>query len=234
MIRALLLFLLLLPLPLQAKAIIGDTSIRHIDIDSYFTGTNLMIFGAREEAGDVIVVVRGPERNFVIRRKKRRLGVWVNVEQHAMLNIPEFYAVASSRRLEDIPAQPLLDSLEIGQLHLPYSLQAQEFIEAFRRLRAKQMLYPEDIEISFMGETLFKTVIRFPEKIPRGTYTAEFYLINDGQLVGMQSIPIQVSKVGMDAAIYDLAHSYPYAYGILSIGLALAAGWFAAWVFRKQ
>ena len=87
--------------------------------------------------------------------------------------------------------------------------------------------------ITIMGETLFKTAIYFPEKIPRGEYTAEVYLLRDGVVTAMQSTPLMVNKEGMDAFIYDLAHHYPMFYGIVSVLIALSFGWVASVAFRK-
>ena len=85
-----------------------------------------------------------------------------------------------------------------------------------------------------MGETLFKTVIPFPDTIPRGMYTAEIYLISDGTLVGMQALPIKVEKTGFDAAVYDFAHVHPLRYAAIAITMAIIAGWGADKVFRRR
>ena len=43
---------------------------------------------------------------------------------------------------------------------------------------------------------------------------------------------ITVRKVGLERWIYNLAHDQPLAYGILSLAIAIAAGWLASAVFR--
>ena len=85
-----------------------------------------------------------------------------------------------------------------------------------------------------MGETLFKTVIEFPNNIPPGDYTAEIYLLSDGDVVGMQSTPIKVVKSGMDAFLYIYAHDYPLLYGITAVVLALVIGWFTGRMFEHM
>ena len=61
-------------LPLQAKPVIADLSDYDIRIDSSFTGTSLLLFGARNEPGDVIVVVRGPKKKFVVQKNHPRIN----------------------------------------------------------------------------------------------------------------------------------------------------------------
>ena len=53
-------------------------------IEWNFTGANIFLFGAIEgeispdNKPDVIVVVRGPEKPLIARKKERIAGVWVN------------------------------------------------------------------------------------------------------------------------------------------------------------
>ncbi|MGH7005813.1 MAG: TIGR02186 family protein, partial [Alphaproteobacteria bacterium] len=82
-----------------------------IAITSGFRGTDLTIFGALDNADpliqrqgryDIVVVLTGPERSFVVRRKDRYLGIWVNAESVSFRNIPASYSLASTRSLQDI------------------------------------------------------------------------------------------------------------------------------------
>ena len=43
---------------------------------------------------------------------------------------------------------------------------------------------------------------------------------------------IEVSKVGLERFLYNLAHDRPLIYGLLSLAIAIAAGWMASAVFR--
>jgi uncharacterized protein (TIGR02186 family) len=242
MIRFLCIALLaLIPLPASASPLIADLSNYRIDIDSGFNGTRMFLFGVRNEGGDIIVVVRGPLKDFIVRKKEEIAGIWVNRERMKFWDIPYYYAVASSRPLENIQQDTIFRQLGIGQKNLfnppadPKVLaNFEQFSEAFLEQQYINRLYmsaPESIE--FMGETLFKTTIEFPDNIPPGDYTAEIYLVSYGEVVGMQSTPIRVVKTGLDAFLYRYAHESPAFYGITAIVMALAAGWFAGRLFEK-
>ena len=84
-----------------------------------------------------------------------------------------------------------------------------------------------------MGESLFKAEITFPDNMPRGIYTAEAYLFNDGQLIGMRSMPINVYKTGFDAFVYDSAQHYSLYYGLIATLLAAGIGWTTSWLFQR-
>ena len=131
----------------------------------------------------------------------------------------------------------LLKQLGIGQdnlLNPAADVRFSEFQEAFLRYQLGRKLYMKAPDkIDFMGETLFKTAIEFPDNIPPGNYTAEIYLLSDNEVVGMQSTPITVVKSGLDAFLYMYAHQHPALYGISAIVIALCVGWFAGRIFEK-
>lgn len=241
---AVVLLWLLCPISAQAKPLVADLSQYDIAITSSFTGANLILFGAREAAGDVVVVVRGPARDYTMRKKERVAGIWVNRTSMHLENIPGYYAIASTKPLDRLLSPHMLETLQIGIPHLPYlgtkhdskltPQQQQEFAQAFIANRLDKRLYADNEEaVTFMGDTLFKTILPFPDITPRGGYTAETYLIYNGEIVGMQATPLHVAKSGFDAMVFEMAHEYPVFYGILAVVMAISAGWLASAVFRK-
>jgi uncharacterized protein (TIGR02186 family) len=225
----------------QAKSLISDISDHLINIDSNFTGTDVLLFGARNDPGDIVVVIRGPHQSYMVRKKERVAGIWVNREQVRFDGVSNFYTIASSKPLQAIRGNNLLSPLGIGITNLSFSNnrgllvnEAAPFKEALMNHLLDNELYLSTPKlIPFIGEVLFRVVIRFPENIPRGAYTAETYLINNGQLLAMQSTPIIVRKTGFDAYVFDMAHDHSTIYGLLAISMALSAGWLAGLLFRK-
>lgn len=232
---------LMIPTPIHATPILADISQYRIEIDSSFTGTRLFLFGVRNNTGDVVVVVRGPAKNYMMRKKEPIMGIWANRDRMKFYDVPDFYAVATSKHLNKIEQKSLFKRLAIGEETLmtpplnPKALKKfNEYRKAFLEHQQRNNLYttiPE--KLNFMGETLFKTVIEFPDTIPAGDYVAEIYLISDGKITGMQSTPIKVSKSGLDAFLHDYAHNHPTFYGLAAVFMALGAGWFASRIFEK-
>lgn len=240
----LLLCISLFPVAATARSLVADISDREISIDSGFRGTDLLLFGARLDAGDIVVAIRGPVSDYLVRKKERIGGIWVNTKQVRFHDVNGYYSLAASKPLHVLHTPYLLDSLELGISNLQEQLEDKAsikkspiltpFSQALLEYQKKKHLYPEALQdVSFIGETLFRTHLDFPEKIRRGTYTAEIYLIADGQLIGMQSTPIRVEKRGFDAFIYDLAYDHAVVYGILAILLALGGGWVANMFFKR-
>ena len=57
-------------------------------------------------------------------------------------------------------------------------------------------------KIAFLGERLFRTTISFPANVPTGAYLVEIFLVRDKDVIGAQTTPLVVSKVGVDAAVF--------------------------------
>ncbi len=222
----------------HARPIIADLSLRTIEIDSGFNGIDMLLFGARNDAGDIVVVVRGPKRDYMVRKKERIGGIWVNRDHMEFEDTSSFYSIASSRPLDEIHNGQLLISLGIGQSNIlseeSLSEEEEQFRNALFDFQTAKRLYATEVEkVSFIGDTLFRSVLHFPDNISRGTYTAEVYLIRNGELAAVQSTPVLSYKKGFDAYIYDLAYKHPAIYGISSILVALLAGWIAGTIFKK-
>jgi uncharacterized protein (TIGR02186 family) len=230
------------------SSLVTDISSHLISVTSDFTGTELLLFGAIQIAdeeegpnrGDVLVVVRGPEKNVIVRRKARVAGIWVNTEALEFERVPSFYALASNRPVEEIAAPDVLNRLRIGPSRLRFRVAKSEqvslpFEEAIVRQKSRENLYSDqETAVYFLGDTLFRTTIAIPANVPVGDYIAEFYLFKDGELLGAQSSPLFIKKSGLGRQIYDFAYDYPALYGIAAIIVALIAGWLASAIFRKE
>lgn len=226
----------------RAAPLVADLSQHLVGITTGFAGTEVLLFGAIEDPGDVVVIVRGPDRSLIVHRKSRVLGVWANTAQMTFDRVPSFYAVASSRPLDEIAAETVLARHEMGidhlRLALPRAKASPNMATAWRdgliRNHEAKGLYQTEIgKIAFLGNRLFRAKITLPANVPTGTYQVHVFLLNDGRMVSAQTTPLIVSKVGTEAAVFDFAHAQPGWYGLIAIALALMAGWAAHMAFRK-
>lgn len=226
----------------EDNPLITDLNAHLIAITSNFTGTELLLFGSVNVEGDVIVVVRGPEGPVTIRKKDRVAGVWLNRESVTFEDAPSFYALASNAPWTEIVSPSLASRLEIGLVNLRVEpvgdSQTEEERAAFKnallRHRMRERLYQETSGvITFLGPRLFRTRIVFPATVPVGSYRAEVYLIQNGNIAAAQATPLFVDKQGVEEAVFSFAHERPLAYGIATLALCLFIGWGAAAAFRQ-
>jgi uncharacterized protein (TIGR02186 family) len=220
--------------------IVADISDHLIAITTGFTGAELLLFGAAEN-GTVVVVVRGPRAPFVVRRKARIAGIWINRTEMAFRNVPHYYAIASSQPLDTIP-YAVRARHEMGtdalRLQAPKDVDPKRIPEyrqaLIRNMQNNNLYYREPARVNFLGSQLFRVDIRFPANAPVGLYEVFVYLVRDGDVISAQSSPLHVSRIGLEAWIFDFAHRRSWSYGVLAIGLAVMAGWGASLIFHKE
>jgi uncharacterized protein (TIGR02186 family) len=226
--------------PARGEPIVADLSSHLIAINSGFTGTRVVLFGATDGPGDIIAVVRGPERAMTLWRKGKVAGIWVNAEAVSYSNVPSFYAVVASRPLDDVllPGAAALYRIGIANLKLESrqampAERAKQFTEALiGEQKRLGLMRAETGKIAFLGDRLFRAVIDFPANVPTGTYLVEVFLARNRDVVGAQTTPLQVEKVGVDAAVFDFASRQAAAYGAIAVLTAVVAGWLASLPFR--
>jgi uncharacterized protein (TIGR02186 family) len=227
--------------PARAEALVADLTNHLIAITTGFTGASVVLFGATDGPGDVAVVVQGPDREITVRRKSRIAGIWVNSQEVIFANVPSFYFVAASRPLEEIvsPATAAFYRLGVTNLEMKPEGMASpqvvdEFFTALVRTQRHARLFPNSVsKVNFIGERLFRTTIEFPSNVPTGTYLVQVFLVRDKDVVGGQTTPLVVSKVGMDADVFGFAGRQPALYGGIAVLAAMVAGWLASLPFRS-
>ncbi|NRB19430.1 MAG: TIGR02186 family protein [Rhodobacteraceae bacterium] len=243
--------LLLFALPLQAAAqeeVVLGLSQDRVAITATFDGSEILIFGAvkREtpipdtEQLQVIVTVSGPDLPVLVRRKERKLGIWVNTDSVLVDSAPTFYAVATSAPLSEIltDVEDLRYRISINRairsvgaaMHIRG---AQDFADAVVRIRENRQLYSvRESTVAVDQQTLFRTAIDMPADLTEGRYTARIFLTRNGIVVSQYETPIEVRKVGLERFLYVMSREQPFLYGLMSLAIAIAAGWGASAAFR--
>jgi uncharacterized protein (TIGR02186 family) len=225
----------------HAETLAADLTSHLIAITTGFTGASVVLFGTSDGLGDIVIVVRGPDREMTVRRKSRIAGIWVNSQEVTFAGVPSFYFVAASRPLDEIvsPATAALYGLGITNVDMKTQSRASpqvidEFASALVRTQQRAKLFPNSAgKVNFVGERLFRATIEFPSNVPTGTYLVEVFLVRDRDIVSGQTTPLVVSKVGIDAEVFGFAGRQPGLYGAIAVLTAMVAGWLASLPFRS-
>jgi uncharacterized protein (TIGR02186 family) len=227
----------------RAQALVADLSHHLIAITTAFVGTNVVLFGTAEGGGDIVVTVHGPRQDQIVRRKARVAGIWINRDRLEFRQVPSYYAVASTGPLEEIARPDVLARLEMGTGHLRLEpidasgltiSEITAFQDALIRRKQDQGLYSrEPGHINFLGEELFRTTLVFPANVPPGIYQVQVFELIDGFATDAQRSTLVVSKVGLEADVYDFAQQRASLYGLTAIALAIVSGWLAGVIFRR-
>lgn len=248
--RALALGLVLLcALPAAGQEIVADLSQNRVSIDATFDGSEIVVFGAIKPGPalpadttplDVIVTVSGPLEPVTVRKKNRIAGIWVNSETVEIDAAPTLYKIATSGPLRQVLShtEDLRHSITVpSAIRAVDAAQSMEdtpdFTDALIRIREDAGLYRlQEGGVRFAEQALFSTTISLPANLVEGEYRARIYLTRGGAVVAQYERTLDVSKVGLERFIYTLAHEQPLVYGLMSIAIAIAAGWGASALFR--
>ncbi|MDA0962579.1 MAG: TIGR02186 family protein [Proteobacteria bacterium] len=248
MMRVLLLILALVSAPAAAEEVVLGLSRDEVAITTRFDGSEILIFGAikREEPIpadselDVIITLAGPSQPVTVRRKARRFGIWINTDAVEVDAAPSFYAVAASGVLPELlkDVEDLRHRISINRairsVGAPETVtDSESFTEALIRIRRENGLYQRlDDHVVVDQQTLFRTSVTMPANLTEGAYATRIFLVRDGMVVSEKSTKIDVRKVGLERWLFTLSRQQPLIYGLLSLAIAIAAGWGASAVFR--
>ncbi|MER8441989.1 TIGR02186 family protein [Mesorhizobium sp. M1066] len=224
----------------------------NVSITAGFSGADLTIFGslenpdplvARQGRYDVIVVLEGPPKPVVVRRKDRVLGVWVNLDSETFENVPVSYSVATTRPLQDITEPNSYKQLSLGASNL-YMQPAdagdspatvEEFTAALRERKSATGLYSENVGgVQFLSQNLFRATVRLAPNVPVGTHKARAFLFKSGLFIKESSAQLEIRKSGFEQSIFRVAHNYSFLYGVFAISLAMLTGWLGRLIFRRD
>lgn len=245
--RLLLLLLLVLALPARAEQVVLGLSKEIVQISTDFDGSDILIFGAikreapiQEDPLQVIVAVAGPQQPVTVWRKARRFGIWVNAHAVEVDAAPSFYAIATSAPW----AQVITETEDLRhKISIPRAIRsvgapmdvpdAQSFTEAVIRIRTDEGTYQllEDT-VTVREQTLFDTAISMPANLTEGSYPTRIFLTRGGRVISSYETEIEVRKVGLERWLYSLSRQQPFIYGLMSLFIAIAAGWGASTAFR--
>ncbi len=247
MIRALIL-LMMVALPARAEQIVAGLSQSEVSITANFTGSEIIIYGAVKRDApapktprlEVIVTVEGPATPLIIRKKSRRTGIWVNTDSVQIDLAPSFYAVATTGPIDEI----LSDTENLRyQITIPRAIRAigisaeaensTDFIAALLRIREREDRYRlAEGAVELTDATLFRADVVLPANLTEGDYRVRMYLTRGGKVVDAQDQVIAVQKQGLERFVNRLSKSQPLIYGLISLVMAVAAGWGASAAFR--
>lgn len=233
----------------QAQDLIFSTSDRTVWIHSNFTGETVTLFGNIEpdHSGtrptgtyDVVVVVRGPTGERVVRRKSRQFGIMLNADYALFKGLPSFYRVVASRPISAIIAPEILaqraftveaqvsSALDTSTGNVPLFEG-----ELIRLMENANLFGTAERGVAFLSPTFFATRISLPSNVPNGVFLAQIFVVQGGEIIAERSQQFYVQKTGFERFLGESARNQPLLYGLACVLLALVTGWLGGVLFRR-
>lgn len=236
--------------PVKAKLSLEmDLASDHVDITTGFNGAPLYVYGTinslvagrkaiEDENMTLAIVVKGPGKTVIVRRKEQIMGMWMNRTALEFQNVYSFYDLATNRPVSEFENKQVLNIEDIGLNYLDFHAGRddqnieQTLISTFREalIQNKQNagLYAlREKAIDFPAPGFFKAKFNVPPNVPTGKYQIKGYLFEDGELADTKTLNLKVAQIGMNAEIYKFAYQQTLLYGFAAVLFALVLGWSA-------
>lgn len=233
----------------QAQQLVFSTSDRTVWIHSNFSGETISFFGSVEAdhqgvqpqgTYDVVVVVRGPVGERVVRRKSRQFGVMLNADYALFRRLPSYYRVLSSRPLDAILDPETLAARAFSvEAQVANSLDTTTgnvalFQNELIRLMQNAGLYATaERGVTFLSPTFFTTRVALPANVPNGIFLVQAFVVQNGEIVADRTERFFVQKTGFERFLGDASRNQPLLYGLACVLLALVTGWLGGVLFRR-
>lgn len=230
------------------ERIIAGLSQHNVSLTTDFAGSELLVHGGifvdSDIPGpfDVIVAIMGPSTPVEVRKKEREFGIWIKGRAVQIDAAPSFYAVAATGTLNETLSNTDDLSYRIGLQHVIRLIDApswvkvgerEDYRQAVVRIREQQGLYSVlPNSVNFIEDRVFETRIKLPANLVEGDYRARVFLTRNRKVLDVFTDTIEVRRAGFGRFIYRSAQEHPALYGIVSIVVALIAGWLASAFFR--
>ncbi|MCE7795125.1 TIGR02186 family protein [Sphingobium sufflavum] len=229
--------------------LVPDVSQREVEIRYSFTGAQLLLFGAilypggkvPADPADIIVVLRGPSQQLVMREKRQVAGIWLNANSAEFRSAPSFYAVASSRPIRDMVDERTaaiyelgLDKLQLSPSSLNDGVEIDRFSRGLTDLRIRNGLFVERPgSVRITDGVLYQATLPLSARVVVGTYTAETFLVRDGRVLAAAVREIEVRKSGFERLMGVFADRQPVLYGLTAVAMALSLGLLAGYLAQR-
>lgn len=246
--------------PDTPETVQADVSTRNVAVTSGFTGTEIVVFGAVDnsrqpgaESGyyDIVVVIEGTPSRIAVRKKSRIGGIWLNTRSSTFEGVPSYYAIWSTRPLDEIASEATMIGYEIGFDHVRMTpagdselagsssrlpaADTGEFRKALVRLKSGSGLYvKDDFGVAFIGRSLFRANIALPANVTVGPFDTRVYLFRNEKLLSQYNVRLNLEREGIERHVHDFAFNWPLIYGMGTVLIAMSAGLLAAFVSGKS
>jgi uncharacterized protein (TIGR02186 family) len=220
----------------------------HITIDFFYHGSTVSIKGESDPGVDLVIKMTSPEGHQVLKQKGKVGGLlWMNVGQLKFERTPDFYSVYSTRKLDDMLNREEQEKYVIGYpalaKHVEVTPVANEqekahWFDEFVRYKESSRVYAASAgkivtKALDNGRQEYYILTDWPYEAAPGDYQVTVYAVKNGKVVEQAESRVNVAQVGTVKMLADMAKDSASLYGILSIGIALTAGFGVGLVFRK-
>lgn len=219
----------------------------HISIDFFYHGSTVSVKGVTDPGTDVIIKIASPAGHESL-KQKGKVGrvLWMNTGTLSFEHAPAFYEIFSSNPVDELLSKEEQIRHALGYAGLKEHIvldpvkdnaERQQWLEQFIRFKEAHQLYRMSSGgITFAekdGHNGYYILTEWPYQAKPGDYTVTAYAVKEGKVVDSAETTVRVDQAGIVKFLSNMARNNAAFYGLISIIIALSAGFGVGLVFRK-
>jgi hypothetical protein len=206
-----------------------------VRMGAFYSGAQMRIEGAIRSGSEVVVVVRGADREETFNRKRRYGVIWINSGKVHVKGVPSLFLRFSDQPVRRFLTRQAMDRYQLdeaaikSQMHIDPDQDTDVILASWLTLKAQEgsyMLIRDAVKMSpsASDETRYSVDFKWPKKAPPGSYQVRVYECRDQQVVGMASATLPVVKVGFPAWMAVISNERAFWYGVVCVLTAAIFG----------
>lgn len=216
-----------------------------IQITLFYHGVPVEITGQAAPGEDVFVKVTPSEqKEFHLKYKGKAAGIfWMKLGTLVFKNLPSTYLLASSGPVDKVLSQAEREKEGAGFDALQKkaeitaekgAMPAGDWFAQFIDFKKKEKLYAvQEGAVKVEADGKYHFTLDWPFQAPPGNYKVETITAKNGHVTGRSEAMIKVELTGAVAMLAKMSSDNRAMYGILSILVAIAAGFGVGMIFKK-
>jgi uncharacterized protein (TIGR02186 family) len=219
----------------------------HITVDFFYHGSTVSVRGISEPGTDIVVKITSPEGHRMLKKKGKVAGLlWMNIGQIEFDRAPDFYELFSTKKVEDILSREEREKYLIGYSALgkhvemtPVSNEAEKtgWFEEYVKYKESSKEYATsygtiETAINAEGKQEYRIFTQWPYQAQPGDYLVSVYAVKNNKILEQAQANVKVEQVGLVKTLANMAKNRAIIYGLLSILIALGAGFGVGMVFK--
>ncbi|MBI5408305.1 MAG: TIGR02186 family protein [Nitrospirae bacterium] len=219
----------------------------NIKIDFFYHGSTVSVKGASDPGVDLIIKITSPDGHEVLKQKGKAAGfLWMNTGTLNFEHTPNLYSLHSTKKLEDILSREEAEKYIIGYSALnrhieikPVNNESEKatWFKEFIRFKESSKLYAASagkIAVTLKdGRQEYYILTDWPYQAPPGDYFVTVHAVKDKKVIETAEANVHVEQVGSVKLLAQMAENSAATYGIISILIAVAAGFGVGLIFKK-
>ncbi len=229
-----------------AFSLTSKVSPDYIPVNSLYHGSQVVVSGEAAPDEEVIIKFSSPAKKADLHKKGKGGGLlWMNVGELEFKPVSDVYLLYSSQNIAGIVSVEQQDEYALGydafrrMLEVsPVSSEEEKemWVKEFIRFKEKNKIYGVFTgKIETQTENNIKTYslkVDWPYQAPPQEYTVSVYAVKNNTIQDHRESSLKMEKVGALNFISNMAFNKAPFYGVISILIAIAAGFIVSVIFK--